>query len=137
MNNQNIETINIKFNKIFIVMVNYIATKDPSSFFGTYNQFILDYVKNDPTGPLTLFINNIYSNDEYRIKIKNGDDSFFMNQSFDIDKNNNALIKQIFDFKQLWLSLDDICKSYIKNIMLKLTIISESYINLLCDINNL
>ncbi len=129
-------TIVSKFNEITLTMMNFLANKYSESHFCIYKDFIIDFFEKNPREPIVIFIDNIYSNDEYRNKILVGDDSFFLNQNFEKDCEQSTA-KQIFQFKELWKSFDENVKNVVRktfNLLLKNT---EIYINLLSDISKL
>jgi hypothetical protein len=122
------------FNSTSLRMINHLASKFPGSHFGVYKTSIKIFFEEHPAEPITMFIKYIYANDVYRKKIKNGDDSFFMTQTYDgvIDK---TMTTKIFEFKELWKSFDNNNKLITKQTMLFLTEQAELYLDILSDIN--
>lgn len=123
-----------RFNDISIAMVNHLALKFPASHFGVYKNTIKVFIEERPAEPISMFIKYIYANDTYRKKIKSGDDSFFMTQTYDevVDK---SMTTKIFEFKELWRSFDDNNKRLAKQTMSALIDRAELYLNILSDIN--
>ena len=144
MENQNMETLletkeSIKdsFNKIVSMLSTHIGNKYPETYFGTYKKTIALYLTDLPYEPISMFIKYIYSNDEYRNKIINDDETFFMNQTFDgypIDQKDTA---QIFMMKGIWNKMDTANKNFIKHAFKNLIERTSLYIDVLCSINKL
>jgi hypothetical protein len=121
-----------KFNTVILGLVNFISNCLPSSFFGKHKTAIECFIDDKPAEPVAYFIKYIYSNDEYRNRLKNMDDDFFIDQTFnEIISDNSEYVKRLFYFKELWISFDDDSKMLVKRSMKGLIKISESYINIL------
>ncbi len=133
LTNQKNEIIT-SFNTIGMYMINYLSGKSPKSFFGCNQSFIETFFKHRPREGIALFIQNVYSNDEYRTSIKNGDDTFFLHESFNEAKSEGYESK-IFEFKDLWKNLDEDSKSLIKESMQMLIEHAETYIGVVAQIN--
>jgi hypothetical protein len=124
-----------KFNTIALNMSDIIGRKFPRSYFGTYKQTILLLFKEKPKEVIIFFMENIYVNDEYRLKIKKGDDAYFLKQNYEpSDATDTA---QIFEFKDLWRSLDDNMKSMIKQTMKRMIDYVEEYVKVLSEISTI
>jgi len=122
-----------KFNTVILGLVNFISNCIPSSFFGKHKIAIECFIDDKPAEPVAYFIQYIYSNDEYRNRLKNMDDAFFIDQTFnEIISDNSEYVKRLFYFKELWRSFDDDSKMLVKRSMKGLIKISENYINVLC-----
>lgn len=96
--------------------------------------------------PISMFIKNVYSDDECRISLKDGKDDFFINASTkDILKKNNEkklfsneiIVEKFFEFKNHWKNLNDETKHTIKQIMSTLIDITEKYIEIKDDTNDI
>jgi hypothetical protein len=116
-------------------MSDVIGRKFPRSYFGSYKQTIILLFKEKPKEVIVFFMENIYINDEYRLKIKKGDDTYFLKQDYETtDPTDSA---QIFEFKDLWRSFDDTMKSMIKQTMKKMIDYVEEYVKTISEINTL
>jgi hypothetical protein len=124
-----------KFSNIILNMSDIIGRKFPRSYFGTYKQTIYLLFTEKPKEAIVYFLENIYTNDEYRLKIKKGDDAYFLKQDYESDDPTDAA--QVFEFKDLWRSFDDIMKNVVKTTMKKLIDYVEEYVNILSEINKL
>jgi hypothetical protein len=123
-----------KFNKVLQWIINFIGSISPNSFFGEYGNTLNGFIMMSPSEPITYFIEYIYKNDEYRTKLKNMDDTYFMNQDImEGDTLIHSYIKKIFYFKELWVSLDSTSRLMIKKAMKGLIIICKKYIDVLHD----
>jgi hypothetical protein len=129
-----------KFNKVLQWIINFIGSISPSSFFGEYGIALNGFIAMSPGEPIAYFIEYIYKNDEYRTKLKNMDDAYFINQNIENVASNNIIgatihiyIKKLFYFKELWISLDSMSKTMIKKAMRGLIIICKKYIDALFD----
>ena len=122
----------VKFNTVILGLVNFISNCVPSSFFGKHKTAIECFIEDKPAEPVAYFIQYIYANDEYRNRLKNMDDAFFIDQTFnEIINDNSEYVKRLFYFKELWKSFDDDSKMLVKRSMKGLIKISENYINVL------
>ena len=128
-----------KFNKVLQWIINFIGSVSPNSFFGEYGYTLNGFIAMSPNEPIAYFIEYIYKNDEYRTKLKNMDDTYFMNQNIESVSDNiisasiQTYIKKLFYFKELWVSLDEMSKNMIKKAMKGLIIICKKYIDALFD----
>lgn len=94
-----------------------------------YYNFFKQLVKAKPLEPISLFIDKVYSIDEYRLSIKNGNDEFFLDNNHENvigdDKNK---INKMFKFKSCWKELDGEVKHSIKEMMKTLINLTAKYI---------
>ena len=77
---------------------------------------------------MLFFITNIYSNDTYRKNINEGNESFFLGNTYDEIGNDKNSVNTIFQFKSCWGKLSSSNKNYIKDAMKTLVRISTQYI---------
>jgi hypothetical protein len=131
---ENKTKLQMSFNSVSIAMINHLALKFPTSHFGVYKNSIKIFFEERPAEPITMFIKHVYANDVYRKKIKSGDDSFFMTQTYD-GVINKTMTTKIFEFKELWKSFDDNNKQLAKQTMSSLIDRAELYLDILSDIN--
>lgn len=94
-----------------------------------YNNVITEFVSSSPVEPISLFIMNVYVDEQYRNSILNGNDDFFINNDHSkITKGDTKKVSTMFQFKAYWSSFDKEQKLYIKNATKLLVNISEAYI---------
>lgn len=132
---ENKSRIQSGFNTLLLGMVNHIALKYTNTTVSKYHATIKQFFEDKPAEPLSLFIVHVYDNDEYRNKIKEGDEDFFMNQS--ISSENTDITSKIFEFKEYWKTFDSDTKKHIKKVMNSLVQRAETYICLLSDLSKL
>ena len=121
-----------KFNNILLGIVDFVGNCFPQSWFGKNKELIRTIIEKRSEEPIAYFLEYIYKNDLYRTKLRDMDESFFLEQDFsEITKNNSKYIAKIFDFKELWLRFDEESKVLIKKLMFSLLTVSEKYINTL------
>lgn len=116
-----------KFNLILLGMIKYIIEYHDDAKIKLLSIIVEKIISNKPEEPISCFLLHIYRNDEYRINILNENDNFFMNQDISEIKN-SSMIKQAFEFKDLWTKIDDDTKTYIKRSMKALVLISQKYV---------
>lgn len=119
----NLQTV---FNKVTIELIEFISKYYPKSKINKYKIMIYPLLNNDNPKGILMFIKHIYKNKEYRENIRKGNDKFFIEQ----ENINSNEYKKIFGMGDLWLSLDDETKKYIKKSLLTMVIISEKYIDI-------
>lgn len=130
-----------KFNEIVKGIVGLVSNICPSSFFAEYSEKIEAFINAKPAEPIAYFIEYVYQNDNYRRKIKECDEDFFLNTDFssELDRDDistlmrSKIITKVFSFKDQWLSLDDESRDLIKQAMLGLVKVTEKYINYLYE----
>lgn len=129
---KNKDEIRDSFNKIVSIICTHLGNKFPNTDFGQYRNTINSYITEFPYEPISVFIKYIYSNDIYREKILNGDETFFINQTYEND--NSA---KIFMIKNIWVEMDISNKNFIKSTFKNLIERCDVYIDILWSINKL
>jgi hypothetical protein len=124
--NKKLSKLENKFNIILLGMIKYITNYQNDAKITVLSTLIEQIISNKPDEPISCFLLYIYRNDDYRINILNENDAFFMNH--DISEIGNSMIKQVFEFKELWKKINDETKQYIKRSMKALVLISQKYI---------
>jgi hypothetical protein len=128
------DEIKDSFNKIVLILCTHLANKYPDTDFGKYKITINKYVTDFPYEPIANFIKFVYSNDTYRNKILAGDESFFLNQTYD---EHQDVSSHIFMMKDIWVTMDQSNKTFVKNTFKSLVERTTLYIDVLCEINKL
>jgi hypothetical protein len=126
------DEIKDSFNKVVGIFCTHMANKYPESTFGMYRQTIHNYITDLSYEPIAQFIKYVYSNDEYRKKIIVGDETFFINQSYDDFSNQST---HIFMMKDIWGTMDENNKKFVKMTFKSLVERTKLYVDVLYDIN--
>ena len=124
------------FNKILLNMVTHLGNEFKDSIFYKNKILIKNYFKFKPGEIIIKFLNKVYSYDEFRQKIKDGDERFFMEQTYD-DAKNAGYETRIFEFKDIWLRMNAHTKQIVKESMAMLISQCELYLDILSQINKL
>ena len=124
------------FNKILLNMIKHLGNEFKDSIFNKNKTLINNFFKFKPGEIIVLFLKKIYSYDEYRKKIKDGDERFFMEQTYD-DAKNAGYETRIFEFKDIWLRMNSNTKQIVKESMAMLICQCELYLDIVSQINKL
>lgn len=124
------------FNKILLNMIKHLGGEFKDSIFNKNKTLINNFFKFKPGEIIILFLDKVYSYDEYRKKIKNGDERFFMEQTYD-DAKNAGYETRIFEFKDIWLRMNSNTKQIVKESMAMLICQCELYLDIVSQINKL
>jgi hypothetical protein len=141
--NSQIETLKTKkndliesFNKILLNMITHLGNEFKDSIFCKNRTLIRNFFKFKPGEIIILFLEKVYSYDEYRQKIKDGNERFFMEQTYD-DAKNSGYETRIFEFKDIWLRMNAHTKQIVKESMAMLICQCELYLDMVSQINKL
>lgn len=104
------------FNDIIKVLAKKIANECPNSLIANNLGHLNSIVKQYPNKLVELFIIYVLPDRE---KIEEGNDEYFLNKTYDnISSGNNVIVKQIFEFKNIWSKLSyntkNECIDYLK-----------------------
>jgi hypothetical protein len=128
--NEKMNTLVNGFNDMILYlakMMKQLLPKDIES--KIYYDFIDKLIKAKPLEPISIFIDNVYSVDEYRISLKKKNDKFFIDNEHDSLTNKcQENVNNMFKFKTCWKSLDDETKEVIKQMMEMLVDLTEKYV---------
>jgi hypothetical protein len=124
------------FNKILLNMIKHLGGEFKDSIFNKNKTLINNYFKFKPGEIIILFLDKVYSYDDYRKKIKDGDERFFMEQTYD-DAKNAGYETRIFEFKDIWLRMNTHTKKIVKESMAMLICQCELYLDIVSQINKL
>ena len=124
------------FNKILLNMIKHLGNEFKDSIFHKNKTLINNFFKFKPGEIIILFLEKVYSYDEYRKKIKDGDERFFMEQTYD-DAKNAGYETRIFEFKDIWLRMNAHTKQIVKESMAMLISQCELYLDIVSQINKL
>ncbi len=142
--NKNLEQIIQIFNGLMVEVGKLIARELPlNEDIKTLNKGLTTIIKINYAEPICMFIKNIYIHPEYVNSLKKGRDDFFIGASKDIlKKHSNVIgdnednIKKFFEFKTYWGRLNDNVKNKIKEIMMTIIDLTEKYIEVKDDSND-
>ena len=124
------------FNKISINMITHLGIEFKDSIFNKNKTMIKNYFKFKPNEVIIMFLDNIYADDVYRKNIKEGNDNFFLTQSYE-NMVNAGYESRIFEFKDIWGKMSTNTKLIVKDSMSMLVDHCELYLNILSQINKL
>ena len=124
------------FNKILLNMVTHLGNEFKDSIFHKNKTLIKNFFKFKPGEIIILFLDKVYSYDEYRKKIKDGNERFFMEQTYD-DAKNAGYEARIFEFKDIWLRMNNHTKQIVKESMAMLVSQCDLYLDIVSQINKL
>jgi len=133
------KTLVDKFNQVINIMLTHIIRYHRSDDLEKVKSLIDQYIDSYPEEPISNFLIHIYRNDTYRECILNGDERFFMeSKNHDTYREQSSslynyfskeqYIRKLFEFQDIWSSLDQPTKEFIKKSMVCLVKISEKYI---------
>jgi hypothetical protein len=128
------ETIS-SFNQIALNMIDHLRQHFKDSFFNKKYTTISNFFRFKPKEIIIMFLDNIYSNDDYRKQIKAGNEDFFMSQTYDNLK--SEYDSNIFEFKDLWANMNKSTKLIVKESMQMLVDHCELYLEILSQINKM
>lgn len=124
------------FNKIAINMIKHLGTHFKDSIFNKNKTMINNFFKFKPNDIIAYFVYYVYSYDEYRKKIKDGDERFFMEQTYDDAKSKGYEVR-IFEFKDIWIRMDDNSKRIVKESMKMMVDHAELYLDIVSKISKI
>jgi len=122
-----------KFNLIIINLLQHITEYYCDTNMAKMRLVLENIIIEGPNEPISHFLLKVYKIDEYRLNILKQNDKFFtdkLNKVSESDKTNEN-IAQMFEFRDLWLQIDDDTKNYIKKAMCGLVKICQKYVLLL------
>jgi hypothetical protein len=129
--------------EIFNILAKQIGEHILSEFptnedFYMYNQVMADIVKRNVNEPISVFLEYIYQNEQYRTSILVSDENFFRaNQHENLTSSDHDKIRAMFQFKSCWDKMNKESQEYIKGSMIQLVKVCERYLSLKCNMINL
>jgi len=124
------------FNKIAINMIIHLGNNFKDSLFCKNRIMLKNFFKFKPNDVIAYFVYYIYSYDDFRKKIRDGDDKFFMEQTYDDAKNKGYEVR-IFEFKDIWIRMDDNSKRIVKESMKMMMDHAELYLDIVSKISKI
>lgn len=128
-----ITTLVTDFNDTLLSLAKNISDICPTSIIATNLRDLERLVKNpsNKTKFIDLFCAKVL---QYKDKIDEGDDSFFMKKSYDSDLDGDqSLINRVFELKHIWNDLSTENRLVVKEYMKILCALSEQYFLKVCS----
>ena len=103
-----------------------------------YYTYVENLIQKKKKEAISLFLIHIYKNDEFRQNILEKNDDFFLDDSAKYDKIINGdkiKIAKLFEFKNIWVDMNEKLKEYIRNSCITMINISELYIKEKADLH--
>lgn len=127
------ETLNIlvkNFNSYATTLASFVASVTHTKYIQLYYDEIVNLDRKNSSVLIDTFVLNLLI---YEQQIMEGNDAFFLGKTFDdIDTDNDKnIIMKIFEFKHLWLKINENNKEQIKNYMKILCQIARAYTNII------
>ena len=116
------------FNSMVLDLASQLAFVCPTSIIANNMDILRQIIKRKQESIIDIFVMYIL---KYKRQIDAGDDNFFLNNSFDseLKDSNSELIKKVFEFKSLWLQLNQDNRDTVKQYMKLLCELSLAYIS--------
>lgn len=114
------------FNRTVIDLCNSVAAVCPTSIVGRNIKDITKAVKNrqNRTKFIDIFVAKVLV---YKDKIMAGDESYFLNKSYDEDLDGQDYGSSVFEFKDIWSGLKQDNKNLVIQYMQILCLLAENY----------
>ena len=113
-----------EFKNILIAFTNILSAVSGIHILKEYNHKIIESIEQYPKNIIDTFIMHGYikNNGEYRKRIIEADEKFFLNESYNeyTEGRPKSIVDYIFQFKMFWHNLNDENKNIIKNLLLTL-----------------
>lgn len=117
------------FNIMIIDLATQIANVCPTSIIGTNLNVLKNLVKTKPETIIDIFVQKVL---KYKPQIDDGDESFFMNNSFSSETDGaDDKVAKVFEFKNIWKQLNNQNKDIVKQYMKYLCQLALAYLNLI------
>jgi hypothetical protein len=123
----NIEQTVADFNSVFLDLCRNLAEVCPNSIIGQNINLVEGAVANpkNKTKFIDIFVNKVL---QYKDKIDNSDEEFFLRKSYDDDvESDNSLMNKVFEFKSIWMDLKKENKELVIQYMQILCELSQNY----------
>lgn len=121
------EHIRGDFNTMIVDLAAQIALVCPTSIIATSLSTIKTLIVNHPNTIIDIFVQKVL---KYKQKIDEGNDSFFLNNSFTEETEGDSTISsRIFEFKSIWKQLNQSNRETVKQYMKFLCELALAYTN--------
>jgi hypothetical protein len=127
------------FNSVCKQIGSHLLSKFPKNRnIHIYNDVVQDIIKKKPSEPISIFVVNIWANDEYKDSILESNEQFFMENDHEeltgTNKSNSDILSQV---KSCWGQMNDESKYFIKEAFKTLINLCEMYVEKKDDLNKL
>jgi hypothetical protein len=127
------------FNSVCKQIGNHLLSKFPKNRnIHIYNDVVCDIIKKKPAEPISIFVINIWANDEYKESIMESNEHFFMDNDHEeltgSDKDSSDILSQV---KSCWGDLNEESKFFIKEAFKTLINLCDAYVEKKDDLNKL
>lgn len=125
------------FNSVCKQIGSHLLSKFPKNRnIHIYNDVVQDIIKKKPAEPISIFVVNIWANDDYKDSILESNEKFFMENEHEeltgSDKSNSDILSQV---KSCWGDMNDESKYFIKEAFKTLVNLCDVYVEKKDDLN--
>jgi hypothetical protein len=125
MNNSEIILLKENFNDVAFQLGLQVRQIAPESILATYFTHFENLVLEKSSKIIDTFVINVLP---FKQKIMDGDDNFFLGQDYnELHQSNQDAMSKIFEFKNIWLTLEEDSKNSIKMYMQILAELATQY----------
>jgi len=121
------ETYVIQFNKVVELIISHIVDEYNDDKFKKLKFLFNTFISNSSKKPINMFLEKVYSNDEYRKNIIDQNEEFFMNNDFS-NINDKDDLTHVFEFKELWKTVNVETKLFLKKSLFTLVKLCEKFL---------
>jgi hypothetical protein len=130
------------FNTVMCDMANSLTKNLPNDqTISIYSGVVQNIVKTKPNEIISLFLMNVYKNDEYRENLLALNDNFFLNTDYsNLPASVRINMDMVFQFKKSWNLINVELQTFIKQSMCSLVKICDQYVQSkgdLLDLNDI
>lgn len=124
--NKEKEQVIFDFNNTLIDLCNGVAVVAPTSIVGKHIKDVCKMITNkqNKTKFIDIFVAKVLI---YKDKIMAGDESYFLNKSYDKELESSDHNNSVFEFKDIWSSLKPDNKNLVIQYMQILCLLAEKY----------
>jgi hypothetical protein len=125
------------FNSVCKQIGSHLLSKFPKNRnIHIYNDVVQDVIKKKPAEPISIFVVNVWANDDYKDSILASNEKFFMENEHEeltgSDKSNSDILSQV---KSCWGEMNDESKYFIKEAFKTLVNLCDVYVEKKDDLN--
>lgn len=118
-----------KFNFVIMGMLTHITEYHCDPGMSGMKYIFEKIIEESPEEPISCFLINVYSNDNYRLNILKQNDKFFMDEQYEnVINGDRDKVAKLFEFRNLWKKIHDDTRCFIKKSMSALVKISQKYV---------
>jgi len=129
--NKKLDNVVTEFNSTMVDFAKNIANIFPNSLIGNNLNLIISILNSKEHATkhkiMHIFICKVLP---YKSKIDEGDETFFLNKSFNDDTDDTSILDNVFEIKSLWKILNEQNKKYVVQYMQLLCEIAQEYFSI-------